>query len=84
MIPPCALVAGRVDGFSTASIRVEKNGKGITGNDILRDFSGVKRIGTFFGKANNVHCEQFGSKRKSILTVLGCRQASFYIQYLPV
>jgi len=64
MIPPCALVAEKVDGFSTASIREEKNGKVLTGNDILRDFSGVKRVCTLLGKANNVYCEQFSSKRK--------------------
>jgi len=66
------------------SIQGKRNKKGLTGNDILRDLSGVKGIGTLLGKANNAYCEQFCSKQKSILTVRGCQQTSFDRQYLPV
>jgi len=48
------LVANRVDNFSTSCTREETNRKGLTGNDILRDLSGVKRIGTLLGKDSSV------------------------------
>jgi len=59
MIPPRALVADQVDNsFNTIYTREETNRKGLTGNDVLRDFSSVKRVGTILGKSNNVYYER--------------------------
>ena len=50
MIPPRASVADQVDNFfSTTCTREEANQKELTGNDVLRNLSGVKRVGTLLG-----------------------------------
>jgi len=65
MIPPRAFVADRVDSFiSTTCTREEENRKGLTRNDVLRDLSGVKRVGTLLRKPNSIYCEQVSMEWK--------------------
>ena len=49
MIPPRAFVADQVDNFFSTTCTREANRKELTGNDVLRDLSGVERAGTLPG-----------------------------------
>jgi len=53
MIPPRSLAAERGQLFSTTRTRETRLEIELTGNDILRDTSSVKRVGTLPSKPKN-------------------------------